>query len=159
MHRIPSAFLGALFAPILICLFFVFKAFCEGECLADSFATPIFLPLVAVYKIFGNSDIIEGHEFLFVMLYWAFVGFLIGFIIDLLTHKEPEPVFEQPAFVPTPSPMPTRPPVAAKVFATPSIPIVTPIIPAAPIAPKAPLVPKAKLPINLLDRKEEDMPH
>ncbi|MEK7135137.1 MAG: hypothetical protein AAB780_00325, partial [Patescibacteria group bacterium] len=95
MQRIPSSFQGALIAPILVSFFFVFKAFCEGECLADSFAVPIFLPLVAVYKIFDTPAIIQGHEFLFVILYWAFVGFLIGFIIDLLTHKEPEPIFKE----------------------------------------------------------------
>lgn len=172
MQRIPSSFQGALFAPLLVSLFFVFKAFCEGECLADQFAVPIFLPLVAVYKIFGTLALLQGHEFLFIILYWAFVGFLVGFIIDLLTHKGVEPVSREPVFVPpTPSiptppptptpirtPIPTPPPapkVAPIVFATPNIPIVPPRVP----VPLVPVVPKEKPPINLLDRKEADMPH
>jgi hypothetical protein len=92
MRRIPSSVQGLLFGPILISLFFVLKAFCPGSagdaCFADQFAVPIFLPLIAVYKIFGSSSVIGGQEFLFIMVYWAIVGFVVGLIIDLVVgHK------------------------------------------------------------------------
>src|SRR5687767_14461702 len=87
MRNIPSSVQGLLFGPILISLFFVLKAFCPdsaGEmCFADQFALPIFLPLGAIYKIFGDSDIIFGQELLFIFVYWALIGFLIGLILDL----------------------------------------------------------------------------
>lgn len=89
--RLSSATKGILFAPTLICLFFILKAFCPESagdaCFADQFAVPIFLPLIAVYRLFGSSDIILGQEFLFVLIYWSFVGFLVGFILDLYTHQ------------------------------------------------------------------------
>ncbi len=89
--RLASATKGLLFAPALICLFFILKAFCPESagdaCFADQFAVPIFLPLIAVYRIFGGSGIIGGQEFLFVMLYWSFTGFLVGAILDLYTHQ------------------------------------------------------------------------
>lgn len=91
--RIPSSVQGLLFAPTLVCLFFALKAFCPdsagSSCFADQFAVPIFLPLVAIYKIFGNSSVIGGHEFLFILTYWAFIGFLVGLGVDLLfSHKK-----------------------------------------------------------------------
>ena len=91
--RFASALKGLFFAPAIVCLFFVLKAFCPesagDSCFADQFAVPIFLPLVAVYKIFGNSSIIGGQEFLFIMLYWAITGFLVGLILDLCTRQSP----------------------------------------------------------------------
>lgn len=83
---------GLFFGPVVIGLFFVLKSFCpdsaDGVCFADQFAVPIFLPLVAIYKIFGNSDIIFNQEFLFIVVYWALVGFFIGLILDL--YKRPQ---------------------------------------------------------------------
>ncbi len=91
--RIPYALQGMVFAPVLIGLIFVLKAFCPdsaGEmCFADQFAVPIFLPLIALYKIFGSSLVIAGSEFLFILVYWSLVGALLGFILDRYKHPSP----------------------------------------------------------------------
>lgn len=91
MRRLPYALQGLLFVPALIALIFVLKAFCpesSGEgCFADYFATPIFLPLVIIYKLFGGNSAALGQEFLFILLYWAAIGFLLGFILDLYTRR------------------------------------------------------------------------
>ena len=80
-----------LFAPVLVALIFVLKGLCPGSvgsaCFADFFATPIFLPLVAIYKIFGYAPSASGGEVAFIFLYWALVGFVLGLILDL--YKRP----------------------------------------------------------------------
>src|SRR5688500_5801407 len=90
--RIPFSVRGLIFSPTLICLVFLLKAFCPdsagSSCFADQFAVPIFLPLVAIYKIFGGSAVIGGQEFLLIMIYWAFIGFLIGLVFDLWKRGE-----------------------------------------------------------------------
>ena len=87
MKKYPTALKGIFLAPVLICIFFVLKASCSevvGEsCFADRFAVPIFLPIVIIYRMFGDFAIIGNQQFLVVMLYWAAVGALIGFILDL----------------------------------------------------------------------------
>lgn len=89
--KISSAVRGAIFAPILICIFFLLKATCPDDlgsnCLADKFAVPIFLPLVAVYRLFGSTDMLMGMEFPFILVYWALVGALVGFILDLCINR------------------------------------------------------------------------
>lgn len=91
--RLPYAFQGLLFVPALIMLVFILKVFCPEsageECFADYFAVPIFLPLIVIYKIFGDSTAVLGQEFLFILLYWGAVGFFIGLIFDLYTHPSP----------------------------------------------------------------------
>lgn len=137
MRRTSSAIKGLFFAPALVCLFFLLKAFCPASagssCFADQFAVPIFLPLVAVYKIFGDSSVLLGQEFLFIILYWAFIGYLIGLIVDLLTHREVHQDVSQTAEKPV-----------NQVQAAQHTPIFKPIAPHA-------QVPGKKLPINLLD--------
>jgi len=98
MRKIPLWIQGLFFAPILICLFFVLKATCPesagSSCFADQFAVPIFLPLVAIFKIFGSTDFLMGQEFLFILIYWALIGALIGLILDLCIRRSrylPEP--------------------------------------------------------------------
>jgi hypothetical protein len=82
-----------LFAPVLVALLFVLKAFCPESagdaCFADWFATPIFLPLIAVYKIFNHVPTASGQEAVFIFLYWALVGFVLGLIPDL--YRRPRP--------------------------------------------------------------------
>lgn len=82
-----------LFAPTLVALLFALKAVCPasaGEaCFADWFATPIFLPLIAVYKIFDHVPTASGQEIVFIFLYWALVGFVLGLILDLYTRPRP----------------------------------------------------------------------
>ena len=91
--RIPYAVQGLLFAPALVGLILVLKAFCpaaaDGSCFADFFAMPIFLPLIALYKIFGSTPPFSGQEFLFIFLYWAVVGFFLGLILDLCSRPTP----------------------------------------------------------------------
>lgn len=85
--RIPYAFQGAIFAPVLLVLIFILKSFCPesaaGSCFADYFAVPIFIPLITIYKIFGEEATGIGNEFAFILLYWALIGFALGIIIDL----------------------------------------------------------------------------
>ncbi len=84
--RIPYSVLGALFGPLLIGFSLVLKVFCPTStgagCFADHLAVPIFLPLIFVYKVVGEN-LIMIHELWFVLLYWSFVGFLVGLISDL----------------------------------------------------------------------------
>lgn len=81
-----------LFAPALVGLMFLLKAFCSAtagsSCFADYFATPIFLPLVALYRAFGKVPALNAQEVLFIFLYWAFMGFLLGLVADLLKPKK-----------------------------------------------------------------------
>lgn len=90
--RLPYSIQGMMFAPALVGLVFILKAFCPASagaaCFADYFATPIFLPLVALYRIFGKVPDLNVQEVLFVFLYWAFIGFLVGLFIDLMKPKK-----------------------------------------------------------------------
>lgn len=165
--RLPSSVQGLFFAPVIVCLFFVLKAFCPGSagesCFADQFAVPIFLPLVAVYKIFGDSSIIAGQEFLFVMVYWAFIGFLVGLVVDLLFGRLGRAGMAAPALFPTP-PAPKPQPVPAS---TPTItapvpalaPSITPPKPA-PVPPAAPIppAPVSAPPLSLKDLPASAIP-
>jgi hypothetical protein len=86
--KIPYSIQGMLFAPALICLVLFLKALCPASagnmCFSDWFATPIFLPLIAVYRIFGSAPLASTlEELIFIALYWAFAGFLVGLILDL----------------------------------------------------------------------------
>ncbi len=87
MRRVPSSVQGMLFAPAAVTLFFLLKTFCPESagnmCFSDQFSLPIFLPLAAIYRLFGGNGVIFGQDFLFVLLYWAAVGFLLGLIFDL----------------------------------------------------------------------------
>ncbi len=84
--RIPYAIWGMFLAPILVGLVFLLKDFCPadgGMCLADYFAKPIFLPLIAIYHLFGRVPNMNGLEVVLIFLYWALVGFFFGLILDL----------------------------------------------------------------------------
>lgn len=96
--RIPYAVWGMFLLPILVGFIFVIKAFCGGAaCFADSFAKAIFLPLIAMSNIFGRVPTMNGAEIAFVFLYWALLGFLVGFILDLCTRRSPySPVLRPP---------------------------------------------------------------
>lgn len=89
--RIPYTIQGLLLGPALVGLLILLKVFCPASftqsCLSDYFAAPIFLPLIFVYKFFGDSGVILNQDFLFVMLYWAVVGFFLGLILDLWGQK------------------------------------------------------------------------
>ncbi|MDP3763445.1 MAG: hypothetical protein Q8Q92_02185 [bacterium] len=89
--RIPYSVLGALFGPLFIGLSLVLKILCpasvDASCFADQLAIPIFLPLIFVYKTFGTG-LIMTHELWFVLLYWSFVGFLVGLISDLREYNK-----------------------------------------------------------------------
>ena len=84
--RLPYSIQGAFFGPLLIGLSIALKAFCptlaSTGCFVDQFATPIFLPLIFVYKTLGG-DLVLAHEIWFLAIYWSLVGFLVGLIFDL----------------------------------------------------------------------------
>jgi hypothetical protein len=87
----PYSIQGMLFAPVLISLILLLKAFCPASagnmCFADWFATPVFLPLIAIYKIFGGvPGQGNAQELLFIVLYWTLTGFVLGLILDLCTR-------------------------------------------------------------------------
>jgi len=88
--RIPYSVQGALFGPVLIGLTLILKVLCPASagsaCFADQLAVPIFFPLIMLYATTGDSLLLY-HELWFVLFYWAFVGFLIGFILDLRERK------------------------------------------------------------------------
>ena len=88
--RIPYSIQGALFGPALIGLTLIFKIMCPAStgagCFADHLAVPIFLPLILLYATTGEGLILV-HELWFVILYWTFIGFLLGLIFDLRVHK------------------------------------------------------------------------
>jgi hypothetical protein len=88
--RVPYAIQGALFGPILIGLSLVLKLVCPvavgGGCLTDHLAVPIFLPLIFVYRTFGEG-LVMAHELWFVLIYWSLVGLLVGLIFDLHTDQ------------------------------------------------------------------------
>ncbi len=91
--KLPYSIQGMLFAPVLIALVFLLKAFCPASagdaCFADWFATPVFLPLIAIYKVFGKMPgASNGQELLFIILYWTLTGFILGFILDLITRSK-----------------------------------------------------------------------
>jgi hypothetical protein len=106
MRHITASIQGLFLAPALVCLFFLLKAFCpeaSGSCFVDHFAVPVFLPLVAIYKIFGDSSIIGGHEFILVILYWAAIGFFIGLFIDFWLHRPNHEAEAKPSSTPVPN--------------------------------------------------------
>lgn len=88
--RLPYSIQGSLFAPALVFLIFILKAFCTGSggsCFPDYFASIIFLPVVAMYRMFGRVPELNFPEVCLIFLYWAFIGFLIGFFVDLLKPR------------------------------------------------------------------------
>lgn len=91
MH-IPYSIQGALFGPALIGLTLILKILCPAPvgagCFTDYLATPIFLPLIFVYKVVGEG-LVMYHELWFVVLYWSFVGLLVGLIFDLRNRQSP----------------------------------------------------------------------
>lgn len=90
--RIPYAVQGMIFAPALVAVILILKAFCPASagdaCFADFFATPVFLPLITIYKVFGNTPPFNGQEFLFIFLYWTLVGMLLGLLVDLFSKHD-----------------------------------------------------------------------
>ena len=75
------------FAPALIGLMFLLKATCPAPtgagCFADPFLQPVFLPVIFLYKLYGQTAYIIAHEALLILLYWGVIGLLIGAIFDI----------------------------------------------------------------------------
>jgi hypothetical protein len=90
--KVPAWLKGALFAPTLLVLLFGLKLTCPagGDCFSDVFATTAFMPLAAVYRVFGPAQIILAHEPIFLLTYWMVVGLLIGLLYDLARKKTKE---------------------------------------------------------------------
>ncbi len=112
MRNVPYSLQAVIFVPLFAGLVFVLKAFCPDSagdsCFADYFATPIFLPLIAIYKILGGAPASVGQELLFILLYWGAVGFLLGFILDLYTR--PSQYSPEPRLPPSQTSGPVSPP-------------------------------------------------
>jgi len=89
--RIAYAIQGALFALALIGLVFIIKIGCPvgaGQgCFSDYFTVPMFMPLGFIYKFFGEVPVVYANESIFILLYWALVGLLIGLCFDLFPRK------------------------------------------------------------------------
>lgn len=84
---------GLIFAPAFIGLEFVLKITCPAPtgqgCFADNFLTPTFMPLTFLYQAFAPyAHILARHEPLFILVYWAIVGFFVGLCIDLARKEE-----------------------------------------------------------------------
>lgn len=90
--RVPYSIQGAFFAPSLIGIIFILKITCPASagqgCFADPFLTPLFMPLSAIYRIFGVVPIVVAHEPIFILLYWVIVGIFVGLIFDILKHEK-----------------------------------------------------------------------
>ena len=88
--RIPYFIKGAIFAPAVVLLSVVLKISCPapvGEgCFTDFLAVPVFLPLALVYK-FSGTTFPSMYEFWFVVVLWAVIGMVIGFIADLYKRQ------------------------------------------------------------------------
>ena len=98
MH-IPYFIQGLFFGPALILLTLLLKLTCPQSagagCFADHLATPVFFPLIFIYKISGESFVIS-HDFWFILFYWAITGLLIGLIFDLRTRRSQYSPVEHP---------------------------------------------------------------
>jgi hypothetical protein len=85
--KFPNWLQGLLFAPALVALLFLLKATCPAPtgvgCFADPFIKPVFLPLIFLYKTYGQTTYILEHEVLIIILYWAVVGLLVGTLFDI----------------------------------------------------------------------------
>ena len=94
--KIPYYIQGAFFAPSLVGIIFILKITCPAGagqgCFADSFLTPVFLPLVAIYKVFGAVPFIVAHEPIFILLYWIILGIFVGLLFDILKHERKEQI-------------------------------------------------------------------
>ena len=88
--RIPYSVQGALFGPALIGLTLILKLLCPASagasCFADHLAVPLFLPLLLLHAIIGESLVLV-YELWFIVLYWSVIGLLIGLIFDLRNHQ------------------------------------------------------------------------
>jgi hypothetical protein len=93
--KVPYSIQGALFGPALIGLILALKVTCPvptgGGCFADTFAVPLFLPSIFAHKAFSNIPaFINNYEFLIIVLYWSFIGFLVGLCVDILLKRNLE---------------------------------------------------------------------
>ena len=61
-----------------------------GGCFADTVATPIFMPVVFMHRMFDTTYGSLWVELLFLVVYWSLVGMLIGFCFDLYRNKSPQ---------------------------------------------------------------------
>jgi hypothetical protein len=85
--KFPYWLQGLIFAPALVGLLFILKATCPAPtgvgCIADPFIKPAFLPVIFLYKIYGQTTYILTHEAILIIAYWAIVGLLIGLLAEI----------------------------------------------------------------------------
>lgn len=82
MTPIGRAFHGALFTSLLSILVFFLKVICPLNvgCLADPFLIVLFYPLTIFEKLGITNLVPYAYEPLFILLFWGFFGFIIGWI-------------------------------------------------------------------------------
>lgn len=90
--KVPHFLEGLVLAPVFAATVFFLKLSCPvatGQgCFADAFYKILFLPLPSIYKVFSNHLVLVGrHEIVFLLIYWALVGFFLGLFFDI--HKKP----------------------------------------------------------------------
>lgn len=89
--RVPYAIQGMLFAPAIVGITFFLKVICPASpgagCLSDFLAPPIFLPAVFIESVIGKSIGSYAYEVVVILLYWALIGLLVGFICDLYKNR------------------------------------------------------------------------
>lgn len=93
MKKIPYYLQGFLFAPAFIGLEFVLKVTCPAStgqgCFVDSFLGTTFMPLTFLYEVLAPyASVVARHEPLFILGYWAVIGFLVGLCADILIVEE-----------------------------------------------------------------------
>ena len=92
--KFPYWLQGALFAPALLGLLFLLKVTCPAPtgagCFADNFILPAFLPLIFVYRAFGQASFIFQYDTFFMFLYWITVGLLVGLCFDVCRNRQEE---------------------------------------------------------------------
>ncbi len=90
--KIPYAIQGAFFAPALVGVLFILKITCPASagqgCFADPFLTPVFMPLMVIYKVFGDVSFVIAHEPIFILFYWIIVGIFVGLLFDILEDNQ-----------------------------------------------------------------------
>lgn len=86
--RVPYSIQGFFFAPAAAGLLFLLKITCPVStgygCFADNFLPVVFMPLNFLYTLFARvAPTLAHHEPIFILGYWALVGFVAGLLVDL----------------------------------------------------------------------------
>lgn len=73
--RVPFWLQGTVFVPLFIGFLFIIRA--------KILLPPVFLPVILFQSLFGGIGFVAEHEAVFVFIYWALVGALVGLCFDI----------------------------------------------------------------------------